>query len=156
MEKVTAKYYVVLKGKKGYLKDKERDRWYSSFNYVVNPNKDKAYSYTLKQMIGIKMAAKRHGVSLKVIRRVDVKTNTRDKEKPVRDVKKRANRYRENVLRKIKNNMEDLVEYEHKLVKAKQELLKYTKRLEGVNERLKPLMKHGEKGYSEPKSETSN
>ena len=121
MEKVTAKYYVILKGKKGYLKDKERDRWYNGFNYVVNPNKDKACRYTLKQMISIKMTAKRHGISLKVIKRIDVQANTKHKEKPVRDVKYRANVYRNETLRRIKNNMTDLVEYEHKLVKAKQE-----------------------------------
>jgi hypothetical protein len=155
MKTVKAKWYVILKGKKGYLKNRERDRRWSGFNFVVNPKRESGKYYTFKEMVDTVTAAKRHGVKLKVLKRVDVIETGDSKRKP-RDLKQRALSKRRDFLNTIRNRMRDLVEYEKRLVRAKKELEAYSKRLETVNNTLKPLMGHGEKGYSEPKFETSN
>ena len=152
MNNVTAKWQVILKGKKGYLKDKERDRYWMGFNYVVNPNKGKAKHYTFKQIVEIKRLAKEKGISLKVIKKVDpVPYKGKKDYRIARDLKKRALNRRKEFLKTIRNKMRDLVEYEKRLIDSKKQLEAYCKRLETVNKTLKPLMKHGEKGYSEPK-----
>jgi len=152
MNQVKAKWQVILKGKKGYLKDKERDRYWKGFNYVVNPNKGKAKHYTFKEIIKIKRLAKEMRVSLKVIKRVDPVPYKGEKDYRIaRDLKKRALNRRKEFLRIIQNRMRDLVEFEKRLIDSKNQLEAYSKRLETVNKTLKPLMKHGEKGYSEPK-----
>lgn len=149
-----ALYYVSLKGKKGYLKDRERDRRWRGFNYVVNPKKSEGRLFTYRQIINIKREAKEFGVSLKIIKKVDeIIVNSTN---PPRDLKQRALYVRGNFLNHVKNRMRELVSLEKKLIKAKEELLLYSKRLDTVNKTLKPLMKHGESGYSEPKPEKSN
>lgn len=151
MNKITAKWQVILRGKKGYLKDKERDRRWRGFNYVVNPIKGKAKHYTFKEIIKIKRLAKEMGVSLKVIKRVDPKPHKEKDCRIARDLKKRALNRRRDFLRTIQSKMRDLVEYEKRLIDSKNQLELYCKRLDTVNNTLKPLMKHGERGYSEPK-----
>lgn len=149
-----ALYYVSLKGKKGYLKDRERDRRWRGFNYVVNPKKSEGRLYTYKQMIAIKREAKEHGVKLKILKKVD--EIVIDGRNSPRNLKERALYVRSNFINHVKGRMRELVELENRLVMAKDQLALYSKRLETVNNTLKPLMKHGEKGYSEPKPESSN
>src|SRR6056300_268581 len=102
MKTVKAKWYVILKGKKGYLKDRERERYWRGFNYVVNPKRDMGKYYTFREIVDIVTAAKLHGVRLKVLKRVDV-IEVENKQRKPRDLKQRALSRRRDFLNSIRN-----------------------------------------------------